>query len=319
MIAFLRPSGLLQAVALALWLVLDHAYPEHRGIWLKIHPVHTCFIMAKKLGKSYSTKAYGVCTWIACVFVHIAPYLTLLYLSWIANPVLWILASCYILKVSISLRLLLDIVGSASDAAKRGDWDRARCETQLIVRRNVYELDEPRVLSAAIESLAENFVDGFLSPLFYYLLLGPIGALVQRLANTMDGALGYKTPELRDVGWFSAFMDTVLNFIPARLGALTIVFVGGLRHGRLREAWRTWRRFARATPSKNAGHPMAAMAGVLGVRLEKPGCYVLGLGEEPSPQHVDQALEVVKLASALWIAIAMIVFLAPYVAHEVLP
>ncbi len=316
---FLRPSGPVLATALILWLLLDYAYPEHRGLLLKIHPVHTCFNMAKRLGKPYSSRTRGVLVWFLCVSLHMAPYAALLYLAWRFSVALWIPLCCYVLKVSMSLRLLTKIVEDVERAAREGDWSKARGMTQLIVRRNVYILDEPHVLSAAIESLAENFVDGFVSPLFYYILLGPLGALLQRLANTMDGALGYVTPELRDVGWFSAMIDTVMNYIPARLGALTIALVGGLRYRRLREAVRVWKSFCSSTPSRNAGHPMSAIAGVLGVTLEKPSCYTLGVGPYPTPKHVYQALEVVKIASAVWIALSVSIMLAAPIGREILP
>lgn len=300
--SFLYPSPLHLLAVLILAHLLDYAYPFHRGILLKIHPVHTAFYMAKRLGKPYSSKLRGVATWFIVVGTHLGLYASILYLSWLASPILWILVASWIVKTSFSLRLLLDIVRNVYACASRNDWGGARFWTQQIVRRNVYELDEEHVLSAAIESLAESLVDGYTSPLFYYALFGPLGALFQRLINTLDGALGFLSPEYRDVGWFSARMDTVVNYVPARLTALIIVALARDR----RYAYAIWRRFCRATQSINAGHPMSAMAGALRVRLEKPGSYILGEAvEDLEPAKLLQALSIAKRCAYLWLAVVL--------------
>jgi len=294
---------LLLVSALLLAQLLDLVYPYHSGILLKIHPVHTSYIMALKLGKPYSSKIRGAVVWFTVVGIHLAAYSALLYVCWSVSKALWVLASAYVMKQSFSLKLLIDIVLNAAHCAERGDWGCARGWVQQIVRRDVYKLDEEHVVSAAIESLAESLVDGYTSPLLYIALLGPIGGLLQRVANTLDGALGFKTPEYRDVGWFSAKMDTVLNFIPARLTALTIVLFSPLAGGRIGYAFSVWRRYRRATESLNAGHPMSAMAGALRVRLEKPGHYTLGEPlERLAPSKIRDGVKLALASAALWFA-----------------
>ncbi len=301
----LVPEWDLAIISLILALILDIIYPEHKGIFLKMHPVHTSYIMALKLGKPHSGKLKGILIWILIVASHLIPLALILIITYQINQLLWILASAIILKLSFSLKLLLDICYKAYLSFKVG-LDEARKWVQQIVRRDVYKLDEQRVISASIESLAESLVDGFTSPLFYYAFLGPLGAMLQRLSNTLDGAIGYKTPEYREVGWFSAKVDTVLNLIPARLTALMIALSSFIARGNINEAIRTWIKWNRATESLNAGHPISAMAGALEVRLEKPSHYVINADSRcPETQDIVRALRIAILVSSIWVIIAI--------------
>lgn len=305
---FLLPRSFEEFVfVLVMSYVGDVLYPFHRGIALKVHPVHTSYFMALRLGRPYTSRARGIATWFAVVIIHLATYGVVLYVARKTHWLAWSLASAYILKTSTSLRLLLDTVKHCADCLASGDLDCARFWTQQIVRRNVYELDDEHVASAAIESLAESLVDGYTSPLLYYTLLGPLGALLQRIANTLDGALGFKHGGYEEVGWFSARADTVLNYIPARLTALILVLLAPLVGGSIRHAYGTWARFRRSTESVNAGHPMSAMAGVLGVRLEKVGHYSLG---EPLRRldyvAVRMGIRAALAVSATWLALVIV-------------
>jgi len=301
------PFLLLSALLLAV--LLDVAYPYHRGILLKAHPVHTSYIMALKLGKPRSSKLRGIAVWFAVVSVHLSAYAAVLYAAWRISAFLWILASAWIMKESFSLKLLLDVVSNAARCAELGEWECARGWVQQIVRRDVHKLDEEKVLSAALESLAESLVDGYTSPLLYIALLGPVGGLLQRIANTLDGALGFKTAEYRDVGWFSAKADTALNFIPARLTALLFILLSPIAGGSMRFAFSIWRRFRNATESMNAGQPMSAMAGALRVRLEKPGSYVLGEPSESlSPEKIWSGIKVAVASAAVWLGASSAAF-----------
>ncbi len=303
----LRPSAELMLVSLALALILDLVYPEHRGLLLRIHPVHTSYFMALKLGKPYSTRFRGALVWIIVMLSHIAPFAVALIVAYRLHPLAWVIVAAVTLKLSASLRLLIDICYSAYKSFPRG-LDEARMWVQMIVRRDVSKLDEPRVVSAALESLAESMVDGFTSPLLYYALLGPLGALAQRIANTLDGALGYKTPEYGEVGWFSAKMDTLINYIPARQTVLMIIVLAPIVGGSVTETLQTWRRWSKATESVNAGHPMSAMAGALKVKLEKPGYYVLNPNaREPRPDDIRKGIKLALTLAALHIIIVIVI------------
>jgi len=290
------------AIAILLGVLLDIAYPYHSGLALRVHPVHTAFIMARALGKPGSSRLRGAVTWFTVMITHLVAYGALLWVAWQASPVVWVIAAAYVIKVSAPIKLLIDTVNGVRNAASRGDWVAAKDLTQGIVRRDVSSLDEGHVLSAAVESLAESLVDGFTSPLLYVALLGPLGGLAQRIANTLDGALGFKEGGYADVGWFSAKADTIINYAPARLTAALIVLLAPLIiEVALRDAVRCWLRNARATESVNAGHPMAAIAAVLGVTLEKVSHYTISCGNTlPRPEHVRVAVKCVSLTAITW-------------------
>ncbi|MEM0490219.1 MAG: cobalamin biosynthesis protein [Ignisphaera sp.] len=287
-------------------LILDFLYPYHSGIMYKIHPVHTAYTFAialyRKLPKN---RLMGVALWIATVFIHTALYMFVLYVVNSVHRVLWILFSIYLLKVSLSLKLLLDYVKAVYLHLKNRDIVHARKTISNIVRRSVENLYEGHIASAAIESLFESLVDGFTSPLFFYLFLGSIGALIQRLANTMDSALGYREPMFKDIGWFSAKVDTILNFVPARLTALITLALCSTVGGSIRRGWYIYLRDRKSTESINAGNPMAATAGCLGVKLEKIESYTIGR-EFHLPTHSD-VLRAVELS--IYVSIVYVVFL----------
>jgi adenosylcobinamide-phosphate synthase len=173
------------------------------------------------------------------------------------------------------------------------------------VSRDTQDLPEPRLVSAAVESVGEGTGDSLVAPLFYFLFLGVPGAIGYRVVNTLDSMIGYHG-KYEYLGKFAARLDDVLNFIPARLAALLLVLAAALqRNGR--HAWRTARREHRKTESPNAGWPIAAMAGALDTRLEKVGHYMLGEGKAPLvPETINRAVSLFSLAAALWILICFI-------------
>jgi len=300
---WLYPGGGLVAAALILAHLLDLVYPLHRGVLLTVHPVHTSFILAKKLAPPGSSRLRGIATWIVVVGSHLVVYAALLYAAWRLGPLAWLLAAAWVLKVSFSLRLLLETVWRAAGCMEQGDMACARRLVQGLVRRDVYRLSPGHVASAAVESLAESLVDGYTSPLLYTALLGPLGALLQRLANTLDGALGFKTPDYLEAGWASAWADTLLNYLPARATAALTALAAPIAGGSPARALRVWKRYGGATESRNAGHPMSAVAGALGVRLEKPGSYILGEGPLPGPGDMKRGVAVAAAVAAAWLAL----------------
>ena len=308
---FYPPSLYYAVLLLFLALVLDYVYPYHRGILLKIHPVHTCFTLSKKMIRPYASKLYGVFLASTCILLHLFQlYLALYLASLLSQPwklIAWLIVASWFMKTSFSLRLLLQLGMRVYKASASNNWVEARYWAQQMVRRNVYELSNEQVLSAAIESLAESLVDGFVSPLFYYPFLGVLGPLLQRLANTLDGSVGFKTPMLREQGWFSAKLDTLLNYIPARLTALYIVLASMILGRDWRNAWRIYRRDHGLTESLNAGHPMSAIAGALNIMLEKPGYYRLGDRRKPiEPADVYMATRIILVSALIHLAVTIL-------------
>ncbi len=312
MIEALRPEPPYMVAALVLALIMDIAYPGHRGLTLKLHPVHTSYFMALALVKPYSGRLRGVLAWFIVMAFHILPPALALLVAYKLSPLLWILVAALILKFSISLRLLLEICYRAYVSLKEYRLDEGRKWVQMIVRRDVYKLGKPHIVSACIESLSESLVDGFTSPLIYYALLGPLGALAQRIANTLDGAIGYKTPEYVRGGWFSARMDTLINYIPARLTAAIIIALSPIFGGSPTKALRVWLKYSRATESINAGHPISAIAGALGVRLEKPGHYIVNSeARYPEAGDIKRALKIILIAAITHVLSALIIITLP--------
>jgi cobalamin biosynthesis protein CobD len=193
------------------------------------------------------------------------------------------------LKPFFALNMLVSAGKSVRLALERQDLIAAREALQQLVSRDRSQLSTELVAAATIESLAENVSDSVTAPLFYYALFGLPGAALYRLYNTFDSMIGYHG-RYEYLGKFAARLDDVLNYIPARLTALLIIALAPCYGGVRRPAWQIWRRDAARTESPNAGHPMAAVAGALGVQLEKVDHYVLGDAHSiPDTRRMRQA------------------------------
>jgi adenosylcobinamide-phosphate synthase len=136
-----------------------------------------------------------------------------------------------------------------------------------LVGRDTAHLDEPEILRALVETIAENLSDGVLAPLFYLGLGGPPWAMTYKAINTLDSMVGYKNERHRDIGWASAKLDDAANFIPARLSGFLIAFSALLLANSWRDSLRILWRDRRNHESPNSAWPEGAMAGALGVRL----------------------------------------------------
>jgi adenosylcobinamide-phosphate synthase len=168
-----------------------------------------------------------------------------------------------------------------------------------LVSRDTAALDAPLLAAAAIESLAENASDSVVAPLLAYALAGLPGACAYRAVNTLDAMVGYRG-RYEYLGKVPARLDDLLNIAPARLTGLLIVAAAALCGADARQAWRAMWRDHATTDSPNAGYPMAAIAGALGVRLEKAGHYCLNAGgRAPTAEDVRRASWVVGVGVGL--------------------
>jgi adenosylcobinamide-phosphate synthase len=150
---------------------------------------------------------------------------------------------------------------------RRRDLPGARRMLACIVGRDTADLDEPEVLRATIETVAENLSDAVVAPLFYLLLGGPVAMAAYKAVNTLDSMVGYRNERYREFGWASARLDDLANFVPARLTAVLVwLCAAALRYDLSRSVAVTLRD-ARLQPSPNSGYPEAAVAGALGIRL----------------------------------------------------
>jgi len=150
---------------------------------------------------------------------------------------------------------------------RRHDLPGARRMLARIVGRDTGDLDEPEVLRATIETVAENLSDAVVAPLLYLAIGGPVAMAAYKAVNTLDSMVGYRNEQYREFGWASARLDDVANFAPARLTAVLVWLCAGILRYDLRRSVAVTLRDARRQPSPNSGYPEAAVAGALGVRL----------------------------------------------------
>jgi adenosylcobinamide-phosphate synthase len=223
-----------------------------------------------------------------------------------AYPLLLACASILLLKATFAIRALGRAAAVMSAALDAGDLAAARRALGSLCSRDAAGLEAPALAAGTIESVAENLADSVVAPLFYFLLFGLPGAVAYRCINTADAMIGYHGRwEL--VGKAAARLDDLASFIPARLSAALLLAAGLVCGADVQAGARIWRRDARKTESPNAGRPMAAMAGLLGVQLEKAGHYVLGDAGGPlDARAIDRAWALCRVAAWLW-ALAVLV------------
>jgi len=216
-----------------------------------------------------------------------------------------------VIYVFFALRDLIDHVRAVQSAADRGDISKSRNAIGRLVGRDVEKMDIAACRRAAIESISENFVDGVVSAVFWYALLGIPGLLLFKVASTMDSMVGYKTPRYFYFGWCGARLDDVMNYIPARLTWLLLGFFS------IPKGWRVGLEQHGILPGPNPGWSEATMAGVLGRRLIGPIwknsqlVTDVWLGDPTDPEagtseDISKSIEIVVIASALTVVLGVL-------------
>lgn len=218
-----------------------------------------------------------------------------------AGLLITIILFAVLLKVSIALKGMEKSAIQIIRSIEAGKLDEARYSLSMIVRRDTSRLNEEYIQSATIECISESTVDGIISPLFFYSILGPVGCIVYRVVNTLDSMLGYTDPYYKNIGWMSAKLDTIFNFLPARITGFLMVISAYMVQADWRNSLAILIRDHRKTASINAGYPMSSMAGALRVRLEKMGSYALGEGTEfLTVDKCMLAIKIMKLTTVLF-------------------
>ena len=221
--------------------------------------------------------------------------------------ILSVVIGALLLKTTIAIRGMEKHAINVLDSLERHDLDLARNYLSMIVKRNTTKLDKNHVLSGVLESISENTVDGITGPMFYYAFFGLFGAFVYRIINTADSMVGYKNDIFKNLGWFTAKCDTILNYIPSRLTGLMMVISAAILQNNWRNSYKVMIRDGKKTESPNAGYPMAALAGALETKFEKINHYKLGDGEITlTRDHVLSAIKIMKLTSILFFGIITI-------------
>jgi adenosylcobinamide-phosphate synthase len=213
----------------------------------------------------------------------------------------------------IAQRSLHRYVANVASALERQDLDAGRKAVSHIVGRDTARLDRAGIARAAIESLAENFSDGIVAPVFWLVVAGLPGAALYKAINTADSMIGHRTPRYADFGWAAARLDDLVNLPASRFAALLLILGSVLcNDASAGAAWRAvWRDAARHR-SPNAGYPEAAMAGALGLSLAGPRFYAgihvedafMGDGcREAEAKDIRRALALYRCADAILLAL----------------
>jgi adenosylcobinamide-phosphate synthase len=281
--------------------LLDRVLGEPRR-W---HPLVGFGNWAKYLERHMNrgTRLWGV----LAVLCAVVPWVALVAVlrSWVVD-----IAALYFALGHQSLR---EHALGVRQALEAGSLEEARVRVGYMVSRDTGKMDAQAVASATVESVLENGNDAVFGALFWFLVAGAPGVILFRLANTLDAMWGYRTPQYLYFGWAAARLDDVLNFIPARLTALTYALIGSTRN-----ALRCWRLQARAWESPNAGPVMAAGAGALELGLGGGAYYhgqweerpPLGMGCAPDAAAITAALRLVRSGVVLWLLVVCAVEVA---------
>ena len=270
-------------------------------------------------GNSARTAGLGACA--AGTFALVVAVLPLVALAiWLTSLQPWIgwCVHALALYAALGANSLAQHITPIAAALANHQLDAARTLTARIVSRDTAALDETGIARAAVESALENGNDAVFGALFWFILAGAPGAVLYRLANTLDAMWGYRNARFNHFGWAAARFDDLLNLAPARLTALTYALLG-----RTANALTCWRDQAAAWSSPNAGPVMAAGAGALGVVLGGPAMYAgeieqrppLGKGDAPAARHITDALRLVERGVIAWIIAFALITAAWSVAH----
>ncbi|MDH3677307.1 MAG: cobalamin biosynthesis protein [Nitrosopumilus sp.] len=223
------------------------------------------------------------------------------------SVIISVIAGGILLKTTIAIKGMETHALEVIRSLENNNIISARDNLSMIVKRNTKNLDKNHILSGVVESISENTVDGITGPLFYFGLFGLPGAFFYRVINTADSMIGYKTNIFKNLGWFAANCDNVLNYIPSRLTGLVMIFSAMILGNDWKRSYKIMMRDGKKTESPNAGYPMAAIAGALGTKFEKINHYSLGDGTISfSKDHVLASITLMKVTSVIFCGIVVV-------------
>jgi adenosylcobinamide-phosphate synthase len=238
-------------------------------------------------------KINGVSLCLSVIAVFVIPVFLIIYsvqyfLGWLP----YIIVSAFLLSTTIAIKCMKQYTSPVVDALENDNYDKAKECLPFIVRRDPSGLKRNHIISAAVETIAEGTTDGITSPFFYFALFGVPGAVAFRVINTLDSMVGYKDEDNLFIGWFSAKMDTIANYIPARLTAILMILTSFVLRENWRKSYKILKRDHKNTESPNAGWTISAMAGALNIKLEKPGFYLIGDTADPSLKDIIKSFRI---------------------------
>jgi adenosylcobinamide-phosphate synthase len=228
------------------------------------------------------------------------------------HPVLRAVMEVIIIYYAVSVRSLVQAATAVYHALKNADLPDARKKVSFIIGRDTGSLDAAGVTGGAVESVAENLVDGVISPLFFACIGGAPLAMAYKMINTLDSMIGYKNEKYERFGKFAARLDDAANYLPARLSVPVISVAAQvyLRNGM--SAFKTAALEGANHTSPNAGYPEAAFAGALNVKLNGPNFYggrlvdkpFIGIRfDRPDLLHIKKACNLMMLSASIWLLV----------------
>jgi adenosylcobinamide-phosphate synthase len=304
-------------LAVLLDLALGDPSPNYPDKWVfKLHPTVLMGKFTKKIEPYFKNqdpkieKFLGVLLGLTVIAAFTLPvYFGLWAIFTYVSIFVYAVIGIIILKMTICIKLETDWAKAVAKAMEANDAEEAKKYSHFS-RRDSTKLNSSQMGSAVIESMAENLIDFKLSPMMSFALFGVTGAIAFRAVNTLDGMVGFKDKEHINTGWFSANLDTVINYAPTRLTALLMIVAAVILRMDAKNAWRIAYRDNKKTASRNHGWPMAAMAGALRIQLEKPGQYILGDPQEPlTGNKILGALRIRDVTIVLWMLLCVAVIL----------
>jgi len=240
---------------------------------------------------------------IAAVMLLLVPISSLVYLFVHAFAAAWVVAILF-LYLAVGAKSLTEHATHVSTALDQGDLAQARLRVSYLVSRQTDTMNPNDIAKASIESVLENGSDALFGAVFWFLVAGAPGVVFYRLSNTLDAMWGYKTPRFKQFGWAAAKLDDVLNWIPARLTALTYALCG---HSQT--ALSCWRQQSASWESQNAGPVIAAGAGALALELGGAAQYHgqikfrprLGQGKTPTGDDIQRSIRLLQQGEWVWV------------------
>ncbi len=278
----------LDGAVIVLAAILDRVLPEPPAV---IHPVVwigrvTGLLVRRRAGAPLAALSYGAA--VVVLVVGVSGFLAWLVMEALMSlgPAAYVLGGAVLLRTTFTVRGLSAAADKTRRALEEDRLDDARESLRALVSRDAATLTPPLVAAAAVESVAENTTDSYISPWLAFAILGVPGAVAYRAVNTLDSILGFRGPN-EYLGKTAARLDDLVNLIPARLSALLLLVSGAAMRLPVARAWRGMLRDQRITESPNAGWTMGAAAWLLGIELEKPDHYRLGEGlRDPRPRDI---------------------------------
>ena len=309
-------------LALIFSLAIDVLFGELPG---RIHPVvimGSVISFFKNLFIGIKSRISGLLLVVCCVATT-SVILFVIYIISSCNVILLFIIFSVLLSSFYSVNMLLqtaiDVKNDLSESI-----DKARRSVSYLVSRDTDELTESFIVSAVIESLTENITDSYVAPIFYYFIFAVIIfynsfdyhlyfllliPMLYRLFNTLDAMVGYETDELKDIGFFPAKIDDILNYIPSRIAGIFVVISAYLLKLDGKNSFKIMMRDARNCPSPNSGYTMASTAGALNIQLIKKDTYILGDdNKEIIADDISRAVSLSKMSIILFTITIIILF-----------